>query len=121
MYAEISKSINKSFYRSTVYVDLKDSIFKPLSAMKHATKFYDIINKTNKPYFFLYTNGGPNHQVKYIKTQLSLISLFLSLDLDYLVACIGFMRQEMDTESEKIISHCNSMSNIRKAEKRILV
>ena len=29
--------------------------------------------------------------------------------------CVGLMRQEMDIESEEIMSHCNSMNDIRKA------
>ncbi|PKC16320.1 hypothetical protein RhiirA5_407138, partial [Rhizophagus irregularis] len=53
---------------------------------EHATELYEIVAKTNKPYLFLYTDSGPDHQVKFIKTQLALISLFLALDLDYLVA-----------------------------------
>jgi hypothetical protein len=91
----------------------------------------------------LYTDGGPDHQVKFIKTQLTLISLFFALDLDYLVAvctppghswknpverimsilnlelqCVGLMRQEMDVESEEIMSQCNSMNDIRKAAEK---
>ena len=50
------------------------------------SELYDIIVKSNKPYLFLYIDGGQDHQVKYIKTQIVLISLFLALDLDYLVA-----------------------------------
>ena len=90
MHAEIPESINESFYRGNVNVGLKDPIFEPSSAARHASELYDIVIKeeTNKPYLFLYTNGGPDHQVKYIKTQIVLISLFLALDLDldYLVA-----------------------------------
>ncbi|PKK57045.1 hypothetical protein RhiirC2_721477 [Rhizophagus irregularis] len=88
-------------------------------------------------------DGGPDHQVKFIKTQLALISLFLALDLNYLVAvrippghswknpverimsilnlglqCVGLMCQEMDVELEEIMLKCNSMNDIRKmAEK----
>ncbi|GBC06312.1 hypothetical protein RclHR1_06760007 [Rhizophagus clarus] len=86
MQAEIPNSINESFYRGNVFVGLKDPIFELSSAMRHATELYNIIVKTNKPYLFLYTNGGSDHQVKFIKTQITLISLFLALDLDYLVA-----------------------------------
>ncbi|GES75075.1 uncharacterized protein LOC105326236 [Rhizophagus clarus] len=119
IHADIPESIDESFYHSTVHVDLKDPIFE------------------------LSNGGEPDHQVKYIKTQLLLISLFLSLDLDYLVAvhippghswknlveriisilnlelqCVGLIRQEMDAESEEIMSQCNSMSDIRKAAEK---
>ena len=108
--------------------------------MRHVTELYDIIIKTNKPYLFLYTDGGPDYQVKFVKIQITLISLFLALDLDYLVAvrtppghswknpverimsilnlglqCISLIRQEMDKEIEEIMSKCNSMNDIRKA------
>ena len=36
---------------------------------------------------FLYTEGGPDHRLTYLSVQLSLISLFLKLDLDLLCAC----------------------------------
>lgn len=143
MHAKIPQSIDESFYRGKVYVGLKDPVFEPSNAARHATELYEIVAKTNKPYLFLYTDGGPDHQVKFIKTQLALISLFLALDLDYLVAvrtppghswknpverimsilnlglqCVGLMRQEMDVELEEIMSKCNSMNDIRKmAEK----
>ena len=79
MHAEIPESINELFYRGNVHVGLKDPIFEPSSAARHALELYNIIIKeeTNKPYLFLYTDGGPDHQVKFIKTQIMLISLFL--------------------------------------------
>ena len=39
-----------------------------------------------KSVLFLYTDGGPDHRKTYISTQLSLIALFLNLNLDYLCA-----------------------------------
>ncbi|CAB5198525.1 unnamed protein product [Rhizophagus irregularis] len=86
MYAKIPQLIDESFYRGKIYVGLKDPVFEPSNAARHATELYEIVAKTNKPYLFLYTDSGPDHQVKFIKTQLALISLFLALDLDYLVA-----------------------------------
>ena len=144
MQAEIPNSIDESFYRSSVHVGLKDPIFEPSSAMRHTSELYNIIVKANnKPYLFLYTDGGPDHQVKFVKTQIALISLFLVLDLDYLVAvrtlpghfwknpverimsilnlglqCVGLMRQEMVGELKEIMSKCNNMNNIRKAAEK---
>ena len=143
MQAEIPRSIDESFYHGNVYVGLKDLIFEPSSAARHAAELYEIVDRTNKPYLFLYTDGGPDHQVKFIKTQLAPISLFLALDLDYLIAvrtlpghswknpvkriisilnlglqCVGLMRQEMEVGLEEIMSKCNSMNDIRKAAKK---
>src|SRR5215475_1427727 len=91
----------------------------------------------------LYTDGGPDHKVTYLRVQLSLIAMFKALDLDYLVAirtppghswknpverimsilnlglqCVGLMRQEMDIGSEEIMTQCNSMNDIRKAAEK---
>ena len=76
MHAEIPKLIDESFYRGNVHVGLKDPIFEPSSAARHSAELYEIVDKTDKPYLFLYTDGGPDHQVRFIKTQLALISLF---------------------------------------------
>ena len=35
---------------------------------------------------FIYSDGGPDHRLTYVSVQLSLIALFLNLDLDLLVA-----------------------------------
>src|SRR6266498_5183209 len=85
MQAEIPNSINELFYYSNVYVGLKNPIFELSSILRYASD-YNIIVKTNKSYLFLYTNSGPDHQVKFVRTQITFISLFLALDLDYLVA-----------------------------------
>ena len=41
----------------------------------------------DKPVLFMYTDRGPDHRLTYISVQLSLICLFLNLNLDYL--CVG--------------------------------
>ncbi len=78
----------------------------------------------------------------YLSVQLSLISLFLKLDLDFLCAartapchswrnpaervmsivnlglqCVGLMRGKMSDEHEAAISHCNTLSQLRQAAK----
>ena len=97
----------------------------------------------DKPILFLYCDGGPDHRLTYVSVQLSLIALFLKLDLDYLCVCrtapfhswknpverimsivnlglqsVGLMRQQIDEEFEEIISKCNSMDQLRQAAKR---
>ena len=101
---------------------------------------YKILNNTNenKPYLFLYTDGGPDHRVTYVCVQLALIALFLKLDLDLLIAVrtppghswknpverimsilnlgmqsIGLMRSEMSDDVENLMKKCNSMEEIR--------
>ena len=90
----------------------------------------------------LYTNSGPDHKNTFLCVQLSLIAMFIALDLDYLVAvrtppgyswknpverimsilnlsmqCVGLMCQKMSKEMKKLISGCNSLEDIREKAK----
>ena len=92
----------------------------------------------DKPILFLFSDGGPDHRLTYISVQLSLICLFLKLDLDYLCAgrtapyhswrnpverimsvlnlglqCVGLARQQMSDEFEKEVLKCNNLSELR--------
>ena len=92
---------------------------------------------------FLYTDGGPDHQLTYHSVQLSLTSLFLKLDLDFLYACrtapfhswrklverimsilnlgfqtIGLMRKQVEEVLESTISKCNNMKQMRAAAEK---
>uniref|UniRef100_U9TKM5 Uncharacterized protein n=1 Tax=Rhizophagus irregularis (strain DAOM 181602 / DAOM 197198 / MUCL 43194) TaxID=747089 RepID=U9TKM5_RHIID len=144
MFCDIPTSIEESFYQGKVYARLKDSIFQPSNPMRHNTELYNLLKNDDiqNPFLFIYTDGGPDHRVNYLQVQLSLISLFMSLDLDLLVAvrtpsghswknpverimsilnlglqCIGLMRTEMDKEFEELIKCCNSMEDIRNKAK----
>ena len=91
----------------------------------------------SKSILFLYTDGGPDHRLTYVSTQLSLIALFLNLDLDLLCAAwtvpnqswrnpverimsivnlglqsVGIMRKEIPAEAEKVLKNCNSIKQI---------
>jgi hypothetical protein len=139
MICNISESIEQSFYCGKVYVGLKDPIFQPFDPFHHMTELYKIlINQIDhKPFLFLYTDGGPDHRVTYLRVQMALITIFLALDLDVLIAlrtppghswknpvkrimstlnlglqCIGLMRNKMDEDFETILNKCNSMDDI---------
>ncbi len=87
---------------------------------------------------FLYADDGPDHRLTYLSVQLSLIALFLKVDLDILVAgrtapsnswanpmekimsivylglqSIGIMRAEMGEDFEKTVANCSSLKKIR--------
>lgn len=144
MFCDIPISIEESFYRGKVHVGLKDPIFQQSSPMRHNSELHNLLvnSEQQNPFLLIYTDGGPDHRVNYLRVQLSLISLFVSLDLDLLVAvrtppghswknpverimsilnlglqCVGLMRTEMDEEFEEIIKHCNSMEDIRNKAK----
>ena len=92
----------------------------------------------SNPMLLLYTDGGPDHRDNFLSVQLSYVALFLTRDLDYLVAVrtppynswknpaervmselnlalqtVGIMRQKMPSATlEKILEGCNSMKAI---------
>jgi hypothetical protein len=142
MICNIPESINGDFYAGKVHIGLKDPIFQPSSPLRHATELYHMLLKKeliDKPVLCLYTDGGPDHRCTYVRVQLSYICLFIALDLDYFVAVrtppqhswknpverimsilnlglqsVGLMRTEMNDESEKLMSKCGTMNEIRK-------
>ncbi|PKY60554.1 hypothetical protein RhiirA4_484384 [Rhizophagus irregularis] len=142
MICNIPESINDNFYEGKIHIGIKDPIFQPSSPLRHATELYHILLEeelVEKPVLCLYTDGGPDHRCTYTRVQLSYICLFIALDLDYFVAVrtppqhswknpvervmsilnlglqsIGLMRTEMNNESERLMSKCDTMNEIRK-------
>ncbi|XP_019860109.1 PREDICTED: uncharacterized protein LOC109588370 [Amphimedon queenslandica] len=138
---KIPDEICGSWYDGKVYVGLKDSVFEPSSPIHHMTELYQTILKTEthkKPILFIYSDGGPDHRLTYILVQLSLICLFIKLDLDYLCACrtapyhswrnpverimsilnlglqcVGLAREQMTEEFEKEAAKANLLSELR--------
>ena len=137
---DIPTSIEGSWYEGQVCVILKESAFQPSSAIRHATELHAWLTTRidTKSIVFLYTDGGPDHRLTYISTQLSLVALFLNLDLDLLCAArtapnqswrnpverimsvvnlglqsVGLMRKEMSSNAEKALKNCNSLKQIR--------
>ena len=119
---------------------LKDAVFQPSSSMRHGAELNSWLTRQigDKSIMFLYTDGGPDHRLTYVSTQLSLIALFLNLNLDLLCAArtapnqswrnpverimsvvnlglqsIGLMRKEMNTDAEKALRNCNSLKQVR--------
>jgi len=138
---DIPENIEESYYHGKVYVCFKDAVFEPSSPNRHIAELYKLIN--DKPILFLYCDGGLDLRFTYVSVQLSLIALFLKLDLDYLCVChnapfhswknpvegimsvinlglqsVGLMRQETDEEFEAIIGKYNTMEQLRQAAKK---
>ena len=143
---DIPDSFSDPWYRGQVLVGYKDTSFEPSSPLRHATELSYILNMpqyAQKSILFLYCDGGPDHRLTYISVQLSLIALFLQLDLDFLcvartapshswrnavervmstlnlgLQCIGLMRDKMDERFEEEAAKCNSLATLREAAKR---
>ena len=86
---------------------------------------------------FIYSDGGPDHRLTYVSVQLSLIALFLNLDLDLLVAartapshswanpvervmstinlglqCVGVMRKKIE-EKDEVFERSKNLKELR--------
>jgi hypothetical protein len=86
---------------------------------------------------FLFSDGGPDHHLTYLSVQLSLIALFLKLDLDVLIArktapshswanpvervmsiinlglqSVGVMRAKGSENLERALEKCSSLKKI---------
>ena len=122
------------------HIHTAPSFIVVMSPMRHGAELNSWLTRQigDKSIMFLYTDGGPDHRLTYVSTQLSLIALFLNLNLDLLCAArtapnqswrnpverimsvvnlglqsIGLMRKEMNTDAEKALRNCNSLKQDR--------
>ena len=142
-FAHINFIVSGLFLNSgQVFVGLKDTLFEPSSPFRHLCELVNIIGldptAVSKPILFLYSDGGPDHRLTYVSVQLSLICLFLKLDLDYICACrtapyhsyknpverimsvlnlglqcVGLARAQMSDSFEREVAKCNTLSELR--------
>ena len=76
---DIPSSLDGSFYRGKVHVGIKEAIFEPSSAIRHATELNKILGLYDpKPILLIYSDGGPDHDLTFLTTQISYICLFLN-------------------------------------------
>ena len=135
----IPESMSGSFYTGKVFVGIKENCFEPSSPLRHVTELSSVLQAAGdiNPMLLIYTDGGPDHRLTYVSVQVSLICIFLALDLDFLCAVrtppyhswknpaervmsilnlgiqsIGIMRQETTSYEEKLKS-CNNLGSIR--------
>ena len=137
---DIPESFEGSWYQGQVFIGFKDAVFKPSSPIRHATELYHLLltRMGDRSILLMYSDGGPDHRLTYISVQLSLVALFLNLDLDMLIACrtapnnswrnpverimaivnlglqcIGIMRSKVSDEFEEAIKNCNNLKECR--------
>ena len=138
----IPDSFEGSWYSGKVLVGLKDAVFQASSPLRHAAELHSLLltRMGSKTILCIYSDGGPDHRLTYVSVQLSLIALYLNLDLDFLIACrtapnhswrnpverlmsiinlgfqsVGLMRSKMSEDFELKIQNCNSLKDLRTA------
>ena len=122
---DIPEDIAGSWYSGQVHIGFKEGVFEPSSPHRHMTELYQMVKDIDKPVMFIYSDEGPDHRLTYLSVQLSIIALYLKLDLDFICAartapchswrnpaervmsivnlglqCVGLMRQKMATNLE---------------------
>ena len=65
---DIPVSMDGSWYDCQVFVGIKEAVFEPSSALRHASELHDILLTEigMKSVLFLYTDGGPGHRTTYV-------------------------------------------------------
>ena len=126
----------------TVNVCLKEAAFQPPSLLRHTAEFSNFLPTDQdvvlKPILAILEDGGSDHRIEYLKTQNSIIFLFLKHDLDYIVAVqcspyqsyrnwmervmsiinlalqsVGLMRQPIVEKYERVMNSINLLADIK--------
>ena len=88
---DIPDEVSGSWYNGQVWVGLREGAFEPSSPHRHITELHNALQEQNlwedKSCLFVYCDGGPDHRLTYLSVQVSLISLVLKNDLDFLCPC----------------------------------
>ena len=105
----IPESSQDSFYSGKPYVTLKDKVIQPSSALRHAAEQYKILSTDfpNSHVLLLVSDGGPDHRLTYSSVQVSLLSVFVHLNLDMLVAVRTCPYQSWNNIAERVMSTLN--------------
>lgn len=139
---DVPESIEGSFYHGQVHVGLKENAFEPSSALRHAAELSKALGSHVQPLECHYHDGGPDHNLRFTRTQLCQIAYFLARDLDVLnlvqtpphhswknpaervmsnlnlgLQGVGIMRQETAT-MERELKGANNLKGIRELAKK---
>lgn len=140
---EIPESIEDSFYRGQLHVGVKEILFQPSSPIRHMAELFTCLKDNScadKPVLLLYSDGGPDHRLTFLAVQVSLLCMFIEMDLDILVAArtaphqsyrnpvercmstlnlglqfVALERKEMDPDFEKRVKNLSSLKTLRNA------
>lgn len=96
------------WYAGVPEIVLKESIFQPSTAFRHVAEIANRLDKhEKKPFLFIGSDGGPDHNLTFIQTIMSYIALFLVLDLDFFFAVRTPPGLSIINPAERVMSHLN--------------
>ena len=101
--------MHDSFYSGRAFVTLKDKVLQPSSALRHAAEQCRILssNFPDSPVVVIVSDGGPDHRLTFYSVQVSLLCVFLQLNLDMLVAVRTCPYQSWQNIAERVMSTLN--------------
>jgi hypothetical protein len=75
-------------------VVLRDATFNASDVFSHCAQLLVSLRECQVPFLLLLqTDGGPDHNLKFVQTQLALVAIFLKLkEIDHLVALRGCLQ-----------------------------
>ena len=90
----IPNNPDDSFFSGQAYVTTKDKMFQHSTPMRHAAELIEVIRKDfsedgialDRPVLAIFTDGGPDHRPTFETVKLSLLCLFMQLDVDMVIA-----------------------------------
>ena len=127
-HVDVPGDYRDGFYTGTVHVTLKDKVLQASSPMRHTTENVSILRdiassdgvNLDNPVLFIYSDGGPDHRTNYHSVQTSLVTLFVALDLDLLVAARTAPCQSYQNPAERIMSTLNlGLQNVSLSRQRM--
>ena len=69
---DLPEKATGSFFTGQVYVGIKDSIFEPSDPLRHVLELLSVLwneEETFFPYLTVFTDGGGDHNIKYLYVQ----------------------------------------------------
>lgn len=116
----IPQNCSDSFFQGRTFVTTKDKVFQPSSPLRHSTELTTVLSSLDEPgegtasddleqksILLIFTDGGPDHRVTFETVKLSLLSLFMELDLDMLVALRTAPHNSWQNPAERVMSVLN--------------
>lgn len=105
---EIPEDMDGSFYDGQVYVGLKENAFQPPSAVRHACELKTLHESgKDNPVECHYHDGGPDHNLRYPRTQLAQIAYFMEHNIDYLSLIQTPPHHSWKNPAERVMSNLN--------------
>ena len=109
--ADIPDDPGDSFYRGQVCGVIQDQLWEASTAVRHSTQYLKMLEDNggidNLSLNFIYTDGGPDHNLTFLTVQLALICLHLATGADATVAARPSARNSWISCIEKVMCICN--------------